>query len=220
MSPFEGRDRQLEPAAGARTLAWLALCLAAVAALPGDAALASAPAPGRFLVASEGLADPNFARTVVLLIDYDEYGAMGLIVNRPSDLLLRDLLPEMAAVAELPDTVLLGGPVQRQLLFVLSAAAEPPEAGETVLEGVQFSAHPDALESLVADTAEFRVFAGYAGWGPAQLDREIALGGWLVLPADARSVFDKDPGTLWRRLVDRARARWAALPGRPLSAAP
>jgi len=161
-------------------------------------------APGTFLVATRKLMDPNFARTVVLLIDYDTDGAMGVVINRETELTLSDALPELEPPEANDGTVFLGGPVSPQGLVLIVRSAENPGHSVRVIDEVWVSHSRDLLESLVADEEgklEFRVYAGYSGWAPRQLDAEVARGDWHILPADANTVFSDRPARVWRALV-------------------
>lgn len=161
--------------------------------------------PGIFLVAARELSDPNFAETVVLVHRYDRTGAMGLIVNRRLDELpLTRVFPSLPASSRRGWE---GGPVSRSgALALVRSTAKPDETAELVVGDVYLlnsrSALERALEKGPAE-ATLRVYLGYAGWGPRQLDGEVALGGWHIFPATVGEVFDAAPGTLWKRLIRR-----------------
>ncbi len=188
---------------------WLiALLLApALSALADDR-----PAKGMFLVAGPELQDPNFARSVVLLVDYGEHGAAGVIVNRRTEARLGDLLPETPGAEQVAGRVFLGGPVSPDGVLVLLRAEEAPEAARPVFDDVYVSSSREILERLVRDGGTFRIFAGYAGWAPGQLDFELRQGGWSVLPADVETVFDEEPEDVWRKMLRRARSPLASIP--------
>ncbi len=173
------------------------------------------PAKGKFLVARPNLLDPNFAHTVVLLFDYGEHGAAGVIVNRPTEARLQDLLPEIEGAEESEAGVYLGGPVLPQGVVVLLRADSAPEGAQEVFDDVHVSANRDLLERLVKGGGTFRVYAGYAGWGAGQLDWEIRRGSWHLLPADAETVFGEKPEEVWRKLLRWATNPLASLPGMP-----
>ena len=173
------------------------------------------PAKGMFLVADRELQDPNFARSVVLLVDYGEHGAAGVIVNRRTDARLVDLLPETPGAEQVAGRVFLGGPVSPEGVLVLLRAEEPPEAARPVFDDVYVSSSREILEDLVRDGATFRVFVGYAGWAPGQLDWELRQGGWSVLPADVETVFDEAPEDVWRKMMRRATSPLASAPSKP-----
>jgi putative transcriptional regulator len=172
------------------------------------------PLKGRFLIASRQLLDPNFAKTVVLLLEYNKQGAMGLIINRPSEMKLSAVLPEIEGLGQRPDTIYLGGPVAKTQLLLLIRTASPPEGSRHVFKDIHISPSQGVIERMIKKPEgeeRFRVYAGYAGWGPGQLDREIANGGWHVLRADAETVFDKSASEIWPHLIHRSSAQWVRL---------
>lgn len=158
-----------------------------------------APAAGKFLVARRDMLDPNFAKTVVLLLDYSADGAMGVVINRPSHVELSSLSPEIEGLGASTDPIYVGGPVPAESLFVLFVADEAPEDSERVFGRVHVTRSADVLRDLVNsdDSTDFRVISGYAGWAPAQLDDELARGGWHVVEADEDSVFSESPTEVW-----------------------
>jgi putative transcriptional regulator len=169
------------------------------------------PAKGRFLVASRSLADLNFSETVVLLLAYEPTGAMGVIINRPADVRLRSVLRDVEELRDRPDPVYLGGPVAGNLLLVLIRAARQPESSEPIFEGVYVSGSRAALRKALGKAGKrnrVRGYAGHAGWGPGQLDHEIARGDWHVAAADAAMVFDMTASAIWPKLIQRFSGEW------------
>lgn len=214
-------------------IATLAAILVTAAASPAASiAPGSDPAPpasarlarGKLLVASEQLPDPSFRRAVILMLEYDAKGALGVIVNRPTDVTLASVLPEVGELAGRPDTVFLGGPVARDRMIVLVQTKTPPETAAKVLDGLFITASFDALRSLARgprDATPFRAFVGYAGWGPGQLDAEVGRGDWDVVAGDAARVMTRNPATLWAELHERAHGEWVkAAPSSPTAADP
>lgn len=186
--------------------AWLLVLIAA--GLPSSHAWSDDDTQARFLVASRGLGDPNFARSVVLLLHHDADSAMGIIVNRPTRVRPQEVLPDVEALADYPAPVFFGGPVMVERLLVLFKSDDPPGDAEPVAEDVFVTASRTTLDELSAGDARpdrLRVFAGHAGWGPGQLDREIADGGWHVVPARMEEIFGQERGPDWRRLLPDAR---------------
>jgi len=176
-------------------------------------------ARGRFLVANRSLRDPTFVETVVLLVDYDDHGALGVVVNRPTDVPLVAALPEVKELKKRKDTVFLGGPVARdRMVLLLRADAAPPESIE-VFERVYATGSLSALRHSIGHGEAVRAYAGYAGWGPGQLDAEVARGDWLIGPADSKAIFDDPPNALWSRFVERFSGDWASAPAAVLEAA-
>ncbi|MCX7617267.1 YqgE/AlgH family protein [Tepidiforma sp.] len=159
---------------------------------------------GKLLIASLSLVDPNFFRTVVLVCMHDEDGAMGLVLNHPLEQApVADHLPQFADLAAPPPVVFKGGPVEPTAAIALGRfrpGADPPNriVGRAALLDLS-----RPLEDYRADLESVRVFAGYAGWGAGQLDREIAEEAWFVVPALEADAFDPDAATLWRRVLQR-----------------
>jgi putative transcriptional regulator len=163
-------------------------------------------APGRFLVATRKLHGPFFTQSVVLLLEYSKSGAVGLLLNRPTDVPLVELLPELEKLAERKDRVFVGGPVDPKLMVFLIRAAEPPPEAERVVDDVFATGSAEALRQVVREGAppsRFHAYVGYAGWAPGQLDWEVERGDWYVSPAEADLIFDDALPDLWRRLVQQ-----------------
>ncbi|MDH4188719.1 MAG: YqgE/AlgH family protein [Betaproteobacteria bacterium] len=165
------------------------------------------------LVAQPGLRDPNFHASVVLVTRTSEGQNLGVILNRPTEIELRRIAPPGAALDRYDDVVYFGGPVLPQLpVALLRSASAPAGAAFRVLAQVYLTMHPDNIAALLAggDT-RYRLYAGFSAWGPGQLEREIALGSWLILPADEDSLLRPDTSGLWDELLARANARKASL---------
>jgi putative transcriptional regulator len=146
--------------------------------------------------------DPNFARTVVLLIDYDRDGAFGLIIDRPTRHTLAELWPEIVGLED--DSVYFGGPVFPNRLLFMLRSKDAPLGMRQVIPGVHLGSDELILKLIIAKgEEEFRTYAGYSGWGPGQLDNEIARGDWHVIPAERRFIFDPDPAGVWEELIQR-----------------
>ena len=157
---------------------------------------------GHLLVAGPGLQDPNFSRTVVLVGEHSDEGAMGVILNRPSNATVTETVPELETLVDGSEVVHVGGPVQPSAIVVLADFVDPDRAGVLVVESVGFlpaEVEPDELGEL----KQVRVFAGYAGWGPSQLDTELEEGSWIVEPALAEDVFTLAPDDLWSLVLRR-----------------
>jgi putative transcriptional regulator len=169
------------------------------------------PAAGRFLVAARELADPNFARSVVLLGQYEEKGAMGLTINRPSAMTIGEALAGFKAAKERKDPAYLGGPVVRTGVLALVRSASKPDDAKPVFGDVYLVSTRPLLEKLLAtaDATRLRVYLGYAGWGAGQLEMELEIGSWHVISADAATVFDTSPASVWPRLIKRTDLRIA-----------
>ena len=157
---------------------------------------------GRLLVATPLLVDPNFDLTVMLLLEHGDEGALGVILNRPSELAVVDALPDWADACADPSVVFAGGPVERDALIALGRSTSPSGGGLVLgLHSVDLDAQPAlVLASGVADT---RIFAGYAGWSPGQLDDELSDEAWWAVDAEIDDVFTADPAGLWSRVLRR-----------------
>ena len=169
--------------------------------LPAVVNADQAPAQGKLLVATEVVHGELFADTVVLLLYYDETGAFGLVVNRPTDVKPEELLADEDALAGYSGTLFWGGPVQMDSLRALVLTEEPPEGAEKIIESVYLVSYEDALEWVPRDPSSLRFFIGYAGWAPGQLDNELAHGSWRIVPGSSQLVFADEPETLWKRLT-------------------
>ena len=155
------------------------------------------------LLAAPQLADPNFRRSAVLVLDHDGDGALGVILNRPAELTVGEVVPELAALAGEHARIHQGGPVQPDGLVVLADFAEPGEMHPTVLGSVALVSGADDIDALVGNVGRARVFAGYAGWGAGQLEGELERDDWIVEPARVEDVFSDDPESLWASALER-----------------
>ena len=167
-------------------------------------------AVGALMVAKPELGDPNFAHTVVVLVQYsEEKGAFGLIVNRRGTATLARVLPDLKGASA--HLVYEGGPVQGDLLLALFRSRAKPEEGQHVAGDVYETANSGLIEKMAgASTPErFHPYVGYCGWGAGQLENEVQLGAWAVLTPDARVLFDDDPDSLWQRLDRQSQMRVA-----------
>ncbi len=168
-------------------------------------------AKGVFLVASRRLQDPNFKETVVFLVEYGAEGAMGVVINRPSTVKLSTVFPDIKELKKRQDTIYVGGPVSVNQMLMLIRSANMPEASQEIITDVYISSSWKVLERLMKNAAKdetFRIFAGYAGWAPNQLDYERSRGDWYILKADAGAVFTQNPSELWQELIRRVTAKW------------
>ncbi|HEX5550664.1 MAG TPA: YqgE/AlgH family protein [Nitrospira sp.] len=181
------------------------LLLIALTVLEGTTAVAgpefhpSSVEKGVFLVASPSLNDPNFRQTVVLVLEHGPEGTLGVILNRTTDVLLSEALPDVRALKGTTHRLFAGGPVQPNIMLLLSRLKEPQPNMRPVFDSVYVGGNPDVLERLLRQAgpaARFRAFAGYAGWAPGQLGFEMLQGSWAVLPPED-NFFEKDPASLW-----------------------
>lgn len=174
---------------------------------------------GRLLVAAPALVDPNFHRTVVLMLDHTDDGALGLVLNRPTDLVAGEAIPGDLGDALTPgDVVHQGGPVQPEAVIVL-ADFEDTSLAATVVFGTVGIVDPGADASGLGDVVRaIRAFGGYAGWSGGQLEQEIADEAWIDAGGIADDVFTDDPSNLWSRVLERKGGTWrliARLPEDP-----
>jgi putative transcriptional regulator len=158
---------------------------------------------GRLLVATPALFDPNFRRTVVLVGEHGDEGAMGLVLNRPSDVTVGEAVPPLAGVAGAESLVHVGGPVQPEAVLVLAEFDDPEAAATIVVGDVGFASSEGELDDVAGVTRRARVFAGYSGWGPGQLETELEEESWLVEPAEGVNLFPGPEDDLFGAILRR-----------------
>jgi putative transcriptional regulator len=167
---------------------------------------------GRLLVASRGLADPNFSKTVILLVRFDDEGVVGLILNRRTDIPLSRVLEGLEGAKDRTDPAYLGGPVEVPSVFALFKSPAKVEGAERVFGGVYLISTKTLFQQTVAarpDPQVFHVYLGYAGWTKDQLRKEVELGAWFIFPADAAAVFNSDPSSLWPQMIRKTELKLA-----------
>jgi len=162
---------------------------------------------GRLLVATPALMDPNFFRTVVLIVEHTDQGALGVVLNRPSEMDL-DATPleQWRAAAAEPPLIFVGGPVQPTAAICLARISHSPaeaSSWQPVVDGLGVLDLDGDVTEMRSDLDRLRVFAGYAGWGGGQLEREIEEGSWYVLEADPEDALSSEPIGLWRFVLRR-----------------
>jgi putative transcriptional regulator len=181
---------------------------------------------GQLLVAAPGLVDPNFARTVVLVLHHDEQGGLGLVLNRPTGMPVSEPLPQWVDLAAEPPVVFVGGPVSpgSAICLALREPGSGPDPRQPSLEPwrpvlgdrlgtLDLNADRDQAGSGLS---ALRVFAGYAGWGPGQLDSEVERGGWLVVGAEESDAMTGQPADLWKTVLRRQGGELAILAAYPM----
>lgn len=151
------------------------------------------------------LRDPNFHRTVVFLAEHGEEGAMGLVLNRPTDTPVGEALPELTGIAGEAEPVYVGGPVSTGSVLAIAELDDPDDASELLFDSVGFVQEPNV------PVQRGRVFVGYAGWSAGQLEAELEEESWLVLPAEADDLFSDDPDGLWSAVLRRQGGPYALL---------
>lgn len=161
---------------------------------------------GVLLVASPSLNDPNFHHTVLLLVKHGSEGTLGLVLNRPTNVLLSKVLPNLRALNGTDHRLFVGGPVEATRLLLLFRLKEPSADARPVIDGLYVGSTPGLLERVLTEakpTEDFRAFAGYAGWAPGQLEFEMLQGSWAVLPLKGVDIFSKDQASLWPDSITR-----------------
>ena len=178
------------------------------------------PPNGLFLVARPDLEDPNFRQTVVLVTQARDYSTVGVIINRPLELKLERLLRDDPLGSRYRDAVFFGGPVMPQVIVALFRSESAPQAPAFhVLKGLYLSLHPQNLRRLLEGSGtRYRLYSGFAGWAPRQLQSEMQRNGWYVLPADLETIFRKNMDGVWQELVQRAEKRPVAWQRQPAAA--
>lgn len=160
------------------------------------------PLSGQLLIAGSSLEDPNFRRAVVLIGHHDDDGAVGVVLNRESEVEVAVAVPPLAGLVEPGDRLFIGGPVSSQSAVVVADFEHPEQAEVVAFDSIGFlpeETDADALGGL----RRARVFAGYAGWGAGQLEAELDEGSWIIEPALSTDVFTQDPDALWGDVLRR-----------------
>lgn len=168
---------------------------------------------GHLLVAAPSLADPNFARTVVLIGEHTDEGALGVVLNRPGEASVGEVVPELGRLLDEDDLVFAGGPVEPTGVMVLAEFDDPGSAALPVDGDLGFVALETDMDDLAVSRA--RAFAGHAGWGPGQLDAEVAEEAWFVAPFERPDAFTDDPGQLWSLALTRKGGEYALVARMP-----
>ncbi len=173
---------------------------------------------GQCLVAAKSLRDPHFFKTVVLIVEHGDHGAMGLVVNRPSSILVCHALPKQFELPNGGELVYVGGPVEPDALLILHNADDLSEGERPVASGVLIGSSAEAFEEVVrrighADAAlRYRIFSGCAGWAPGQLEGEVESGDWHVAPPLPDLAYCDDPYDLYPRMLQRVFEEHRLLP--------
>ncbi len=157
---------------------------------------------GQLLVAGADLLDPNFRRTVVLVTEHDDEGAVGLVLNRPAETTVVEAVPGLSPLVDTDAPVFVGGPVDQQSLLVLAEFDDPDDSASTVFDDVGFLRGDADIALAAGVTRRARVFAGYAGWSAGQLDDELEADGWIVTRATREDVFEAGE-ELWGDVLRR-----------------
>ncbi len=170
-------------------------------------------ARGQLLIAGPTLLDPNFWRTVVLVVEHSEEGALGLVLNRPSETTVGDAVPELKALIDEDDLLFIGGPVQPAAVIVLARFEDPSDS--VLLAFDDIGVLSSGSETEAEGVREARGFVGHAGWGAGQLDAEIERGDWILEPAEREDAFTDEPGELWGTVLTRKGGSYALVARMP-----
>lgn len=170
---------------------------------------------GKLLVASPALADPSFARSVVFITEHGPEGAMGIVLDKPSETAVVELAPQLDEVAGPDAPVYVGGPVQPSALVVLAEFSDPAAAAWIVVADVGFASADVEMDELARSVRRARVYAGYSGWGPGQLEAEMEVDSWIVEPPLPPELFPDDPEALWSAVLARKGGQYALVARMP-----
>jgi putative transcriptional regulator len=163
------------------------------------------------------LIDPNFFRTVVLVVDHTDEGAFGLVLNRPAETSVGEAVPELETLTGPDEPLFIGGPVQSSAVITLAEFSDPSQAALTAFDdiGVIGTAGPP-IEEMSEAVRVARSYVGHAGWGPGQLDAELESGDWILDPARREDVFCEAPIELWSRVLTRKGGSYALVARMPM----
>jgi putative transcriptional regulator len=170
---------------------------------------------GQLLIASPALVDPNFRRTVVLVTEHTEEGAMGVVLNRVSPVPVADAVPQLAELVGKDGMVHVGGPVQPEAVVALAELDDPAEAAAIAFADVGYIRADAQPEELTGVVRRLRLFAGYSGWGGGQLEGELGESAWIVEAAEPDDVFTSEPERLWSDVLRRKGGGYAVIATMP-----
>jgi putative transcriptional regulator len=172
-------------------------------------------ARGKLLIAGPSLPDPNFWRTVVLVIEHTDDGALGLVLNRPSETTVRDAVPQLETLIDLREQLFIGGPVQPSSVIVLGEFEDPTDAALLAFDDVGVLGTGASPQETDVGLRSGRAFVGHAGWGPSQLDDEIERGDWILEPALLGDAFTGQASELWALVLTRKGGNYALIARMP-----
>jgi putative transcriptional regulator len=170
---------------------------------------------GQLLIAGPGLLDPNFWRTVVLVVEHNQDGALGLVLNRPSETTVVESVPQLEAMVGPDERLFIGGPVQPSAVIVLADFEDPGDAALIAFDAVGVLGAGSSLDEQAIGVRSGRAFVGHAGWGPGQLDGELERGDWILEPARHEDAFSGSPGELWSEVLTRKGGSYALVARMP-----
>ncbi len=172
-------------------------------------------ARGQLLIAGPTLLDPNFWRTIVLVVEHTEEGALGLVLNRPSETSVGAAVDELDELLDAEDPLFIGGPVQPSAVIVLAHFEDATDAALMAFDDVGVLGTSASIEQLSAGVQQARAFVGHAGWGPGQLDAELERDDWILDPATLGDAFSADPRELWQTVLTRKGGSYALVARMP-----
>jgi putative transcriptional regulator len=173
-------------------------------------------ARGQLLVAGPALLDPSFWRTVVLIVEHNEDGALGLVLNRPSETSVGDAVPQLGTLLDPEGQLFIGGPVQPSAVIVLAEFEDPTDAALLAFDDVGVLGTSPSAEDLAVGIRSGRAFLGHAGWGPGQLDGELERGDWILEPAKRQDAFSGEARELWSEVLTRKGGSYALVARMPM----
>jgi putative transcriptional regulator len=171
-------------------------------------------APGKILVTPRDSPDPHFANSVIVLARYDRTGALGLMIHYKSDLAIQRALSGLKGAEKRTDPVFVGGPVELPVVLALIRSKTAPQGASVVTGNLYLMMSKESIgAALLAGrpASDLRIFLGYSGWGPGQLEREVQRSGWYIFDYDESTVFDEHPDTLWERMIVKTERRLARM---------
>jgi putative transcriptional regulator len=172
---------------------------------------------GQLLIAGPRLVDPNFFRTVVLIIDHDEEGAFGLVLNRPSETSVGEAVPELETLIDPGEPLFIGGPVQPSTVITLGRFSDVADAALGAFEDIGvLGTGGSPIEDMAELLLSARAFVGHSGWGAGQLDAELETGDWILEPARRSDIFSDSPRDLWSEVLTRKGGSYALVARMPL----
>jgi putative transcriptional regulator len=172
-------------------------------------------ARGQLLIAGPGLIDPNFWRTVVLIVEHSDEGAFGLVLNRPSETLVGEAVPEIEELVDPDEPLYIGGPVQPSGVVVLGRFEDPGDGVLLAFDDVGVLGTEPSADEHGAGLRTGRAFVGHAGWGAGQLDEELERGDWILEPARTEDAFSPGPRELWSSVLTRKGGSYALVARMP-----
>jgi putative transcriptional regulator len=170
---------------------------------------------GQLLIAGPALLDPNFWRTVVLVVEHNDEGALGLVLNRPSETTVGEAVPQLDQLIDRGDRLFIGGPVQPSAVIVLAEFEDAGDAALLAFDDVGVLGTASSPEELTGGVRAGRAFVGHAGWGPHQLDGELVRGDWILEAAKREDAFTSAPRELWSEVLTRKGGSYALVARMP-----